>query len=300
MGWDAALFVAARTPAPDPELAPDCELAEEEDDESDDESPRYAEPSPQQRADQMHVWWSDLDREFQTNFPPPPDFFGTEHATFGSEYYSRTLSDDELIITEVNSGTYVFRAADLRTQLANVTTDNAQNEKYLTDVVGLLRSSGASVTAIPVRDGWMVAGVNDRVQLAEAARRMNGLIVRRWQLAGVTVDDPATYTAAWAGLYLHTNTLIPGTAYDTLRFRVHGGTASTQLEVKLADSGNAFGAAAGVTVYGDKKFANVRDLASGRTRIVKEGDELQEYKVAMIDTDRVLLTYAGEIGRAHV
>jgi bifunctional UDP-N-acetylglucosamine pyrophosphorylase/glucosamine-1-phosphate N-acetyltransferase len=38
----------------------------------------------------------------------------------------------------------------------------------------------------------MVAGVNDRVQLAEASRRMNELIVRRWQLDGVTVVDPAT------------------------------------------------------------------------------------------------------------
>jgi bifunctional UDP-N-acetylglucosamine pyrophosphorylase/glucosamine-1-phosphate N-acetyltransferase len=98
----------------------------------------------------------------------------------------------ELTITEVNSGTYVFRVSPLRQQLALVTTDNAQHEKYLTDVVGLLRASGASVSAMPVTDGWMVAGVNDRVQLAEAARRMNQLIVRNWQLAGVTIEDPAT------------------------------------------------------------------------------------------------------------
>jgi len=104
----------------------------------------------------------------------------------------KDASEEELTITEVNSGTYVFRAADLREQLANVTTQNAQNEKYLTDVIGLLRAAGSAVSAMPVTDGWMVAGVNDRVQLAEAARRMNQLIVRRWQLEGVTVDDPAT------------------------------------------------------------------------------------------------------------
>ena len=104
----------------------------------------------------------------------------------------KDASEDELAITEVNSGTYVFRAADLREQLANVTTQNSQNEKYLTDVIGLLRAAGSAVSAMPVRDGWMVAGVNDRVQLAEAARRMNQLIVRRWQLEGVTIDDPAT------------------------------------------------------------------------------------------------------------
>lgn len=101
-------------------------------------------------------------------------------------------SEDELAVTEVNSGTYVFGIAPLREQLALVTTHNAQGEKYLTDVIGLIRGTGAAVAALPVRDGWRVAGVNDRVQLAEAARRMNGLIVRRWQLDGVTVDDPTT------------------------------------------------------------------------------------------------------------
>ena len=104
----------------------------------------------------------------------------------------KDATGDELAITEVNSGTYVFRVGGLREQLALVGTQNAQGEKYLTDVVGLLRASGSVVSALPVRDGWMVSGVNDRVQLAEASRRMNELIVRRWQLAGVTVQDPAT------------------------------------------------------------------------------------------------------------
>jgi bifunctional UDP-N-acetylglucosamine pyrophosphorylase/glucosamine-1-phosphate N-acetyltransferase len=104
----------------------------------------------------------------------------------------KDASEAELAITEVNSGTYVFRVGPLREQLARVTTHNAQNEKYLTDVIGLLRSAGAPVAAMPVSDGWMVAGVNDRVQLAEAARRMNQLIVRKWQLEGVTIQDPAT------------------------------------------------------------------------------------------------------------
>ena len=104
----------------------------------------------------------------------------------------KDASPDERAITEINSGTYVFSASSLRQQLPLVATNNSQNEKYLTDVVGLLRAAGARVEAMPVEHGWMVAGVNDRVQLAEASRRMNELIVRRWQLEGVTVQDPAT------------------------------------------------------------------------------------------------------------
>ncbi|QAV71284.1 bifunctional UDP-N-acetylglucosamine diphosphorylase/glucosamine-1-phosphate N-acetyltransferase GlmU [Salinibacterium sp. UTAS2018] len=104
----------------------------------------------------------------------------------------KDANSDELSITEINSGTYAFQVGPLREQLVRITTDNAQSEKYITDVVGLLRGVGATVAAMPVTAGWMVAGVNDRVQLAEAARRMNELIVQKWQRAGVTIEDPAT------------------------------------------------------------------------------------------------------------
>jgi bifunctional UDP-N-acetylglucosamine pyrophosphorylase/glucosamine-1-phosphate N-acetyltransferase len=98
----------------------------------------------------------------------------------------------QLSITEINSGTYVFRVGPLREQLPLIGTRNAQGEKYLTDVIGLLREGGSAVGAMAVPDGWMVSGVNDRVQLAQVARRMNDLIITRWQLEGVTVQDPLT------------------------------------------------------------------------------------------------------------
>ena len=104
----------------------------------------------------------------------------------------KDATEAERAVTEINSGTYVFSVDALRVQLPLVGTQNLAGEKYLTDVVGLLRASGLAVSALPVSDGWMVSGVNDRVQLAEASRRMNKLIVRRWQVAGVTVQDPAT------------------------------------------------------------------------------------------------------------
>ena len=123
----------------------------------------------------------------------------------------KDATGDERGITEVNSGTYVFRLAALREQLPHVTTANAAGEKYLTDVIGLLRSSGSAVAAVPVADGWTVAGVNDRAQLAAAARRMNDLIVRRWQLEGVTVQDPLT-TWIDADVVLEPDVeLLPGT-----------------------------------------------------------------------------------------
>lgn len=99
---------------------------------------------------------------------------------------------DEASVTEINAGVYVFQAPALRAHLALVGTANAQGEKYLTDVVALLRASRLAVAASPAPDAAAALGVNDRVQLAEAARLLNARTVRRWQLEGVSIQDPAT------------------------------------------------------------------------------------------------------------
>lgn len=104
----------------------------------------------------------------------------------------KDAAPDELAILEINSGTYVFAASALRSELPLVGADNVQGEKYLTDVIGLLHAAGQAIDAVPAADAWMVEGVNDRVQLAVTAARLNAMIVRGWQLAGVTVQDPAT------------------------------------------------------------------------------------------------------------
>jgi bifunctional UDP-N-acetylglucosamine pyrophosphorylase/glucosamine-1-phosphate N-acetyltransferase len=104
----------------------------------------------------------------------------------------KDASDDVLAVHEINAGIYLFSGAHLRESVGNLTTDNAQGEKYITDVVGLLRESGATVEAWEVAHSWKVEGINDRAQLSAASARLNALIVRGWQLEGVTVIDPAS------------------------------------------------------------------------------------------------------------
>ena len=53
----------------------------------------------------------------------------------------KDASDDEASVHEINAGVYVFRRRALRAHLALVGTANAQGEKYLTDVIALLRDS---------------------------------------------------------------------------------------------------------------------------------------------------------------
>ena len=117
----------------------------------------------------------------------------------------------QLAVREVNAGMYVFEAALLRRVLAEIGTGNAQNEKYLTDAAAAIARAGGVIAAVPVADHWLVAGINDRVQLTAAAVELNARIIRGWQLAGVTVQDPAT---TWIDLAVRLSpdvTILPGT-----------------------------------------------------------------------------------------
>lgn len=104
----------------------------------------------------------------------------------------RDADEAVLLINEINSGMYAFDAAQLSTALAQITSANAQGEEYLTDVVAILRTSGARVEAIAASDPTEIMGVNDRVQLAEAGALMRDRINARWMRAGVTMIDPSS------------------------------------------------------------------------------------------------------------
>jgi bifunctional UDP-N-acetylglucosamine pyrophosphorylase/glucosamine-1-phosphate N-acetyltransferase len=123
----------------------------------------------------------------------------------------KDATPDEAAVREINAGVYVFRADALRTHLPTIGTANAQGEKYLTDVAGLTRRSGDLVAASVVADVTLTYGVNDRAQLAEVGRLLNARTVRRWQLEGVTVVDPATTWIDVTATLAPDVTLLPGT-----------------------------------------------------------------------------------------
>ena len=102
----------------------------------------------------------------------------------------RDARPDELEIREVNTGIYAFRRDLLAPALRQIGTNNSQGEYYLTDVVAVLASTGHPVGAL-VAPATETAGVNDRLQLAEAERELRARINRRWLLDGVTMLDPS-------------------------------------------------------------------------------------------------------------
>ncbi|PIE21372.1 MAG: UDP-N-acetylglucosamine diphosphorylase/glucosamine-1-phosphate N-acetyltransferase [Arachnia propionica] len=123
----------------------------------------------------------------------------------------RDATAEQLGIKEINSGIYVFDAETLRAGLAQLSTDNAQAEQYLTDVVHFAYERGDRVGALRTDDVWQTEGVNDRIQLARMAAEMNRRILDAWMLAGVTVIDPSS---TWVDVDVDVArdvTLLPGT-----------------------------------------------------------------------------------------
>lgn len=102
----------------------------------------------------------------------------------------RDADADEQAITEINTGILCFRRDVLGPSLRMLSPDNSQGEYYLTDVIGVLRSTGHRVGAVTVADPSETQGVNDRWQLALAERELRARTNRTWLMAGVTMLDP--------------------------------------------------------------------------------------------------------------
>ena len=99
---------------------------------------------------------------------------------------------EQKAIAEINSGIYVFNRAQLESALAKITTNNAQGEEYLTDVIKILHGDGKKVIGVKVVDEREILGVNDRKQLAECTEILRNRINDTWMREGVTIIDPAT------------------------------------------------------------------------------------------------------------
>ena len=204
-------------------------------------------------------------------------------------------------IREVNAGVYAFDLAALRSALSRLREDNAQHERYLTDVVSIVRQDGLIVHAKHVDDSTLVAGVNDRVQLSALAAELNARIVAAHQRAGVTVVDPAT-TWIDVDVTIGRDTVVqPGTQLLG-RTRVGGnctiGPDTTLADVTVGDASSVVRTHATAAVIGDG--ASVGPFAYLRPGTVLGADgklgAFVETKNATIGTGTKVphLTYVGD------
>ena len=89
----------------------------------------------------------------------------------------RDCTPDQLKITELNSGVYVFRAPALLQALGRINSDNSQGEYYLTDVPGIMRSDSMKVGLCKRCIESEIIGVNtlEQLKLVEEIIKRSGM-----------------------------------------------------------------------------------------------------------------------------
>ncbi|HEV7751339.1 MAG TPA: bifunctional UDP-N-acetylglucosamine diphosphorylase/glucosamine-1-phosphate N-acetyltransferase GlmU, partial [Baekduia sp.] len=146
---------------------------------------------------------------------------------------------EQLLLREVNTGIFCFDHAALADALPRVGTDNAQGERYLPEVLTLLRAQGATVAAHVVDDRALVLGINDRVALADVRALAQRRILEDHMRAGVTIVDPAS-TLIDAGIVIGQDTVIEPSTYlrgaTTVGANAHVGPNTTIIDSTLGDA----------------------------------------------------------------
>ncbi|MDO8794080.1 MAG: bifunctional UDP-N-acetylglucosamine diphosphorylase/glucosamine-1-phosphate N-acetyltransferase GlmU [Vicinamibacterales bacterium] len=106
----------------------------------------------------------------------------------------RDASPEEKAVTEINAGVYAFELPVLWEGLREIAPANAQGEFYLTDLVQVFRRWGRAVATLCVEDASSIRGINNRSELAEAAKHVRQRKHEELMAAGVTLIDPdSTY-----------------------------------------------------------------------------------------------------------
>jgi bifunctional UDP-N-acetylglucosamine pyrophosphorylase/glucosamine-1-phosphate N-acetyltransferase len=99
----------------------------------------------------------------------------------------------QLEICEVNTGIMAVNTQLLKKYLAALNSDNAQGELYLTDIIESAVNDKKIVESIITTDEFEVAGVNDKVQLAELERVFQKNQAVNFMQQGLTLKDPARF-----------------------------------------------------------------------------------------------------------
>jgi bifunctional UDP-N-acetylglucosamine pyrophosphorylase/glucosamine-1-phosphate N-acetyltransferase len=145
---------------------------------------------------------------------------------------------EELDINEVNSSIFAFDGDALRDALDKITTDNAQGELYLPDVLAVLRENGQTVAAHVLDDPTLALGVNDRVQLAQVRQIAQRRIHDSHGRAGVTIVDPAS-TLIDVGVTIGEDTVVEPSSFLRGDTRIGRGCSvgplTTLIDSRLGD-----------------------------------------------------------------
>ena len=99
---------------------------------------------------------------------------------------------EQKAVKEVNAGIYCLDWGRVKGAFSQLTSNNAQGEYYLTDIIEWGKKNGLNVNAYTMENNEEIFGINSRVNLAEAAKLIQQRINEKHMINGVTIVDPAT------------------------------------------------------------------------------------------------------------
>lgn len=103
----------------------------------------------------------------------------------------KDANEDELKVTNVNAGVYLFDTVFLQNNLSKLSNKNNQNEYYITDLVSIANQQNLTVKAVDVNEKTFM-GVNSKYHLSIAQDLMQKRIKKRFMENGVIFNLPDT------------------------------------------------------------------------------------------------------------
>jgi len=149
----------------------------------------------------------------------------------------RDASETQKAITEVNTGIIMAPCRVLTACLAELASENSQNEYYLTDVISIAHEKGIPASGVPAPVAADLEGANDRVQLAELERRYRMKKSTELMQAGVQLADPQRIdirgpVATGSDVFIDVNVVLEGD--NSLGDGVHVGPGCILKNCRLA------------------------------------------------------------------
>jgi bifunctional UDP-N-acetylglucosamine pyrophosphorylase / glucosamine-1-phosphate N-acetyltransferase len=102
----------------------------------------------------------------------------------------KDADEEQLKITECNTGILLSNGQDLKRWLGNLSNNNAQGEYYLTDIIAACHSEGKVIATAHPETEIEVEGANNRVQLAALERAYQLRKAEALMIAGASLRDP--------------------------------------------------------------------------------------------------------------
>lgn len=103
----------------------------------------------------------------------------------------KDASPEQLTINEANTGILLANGKDLKRWLSNLSSDNAQGEYYLTDIIAACHNEGKLIATAHPDSEIEVEGANNRVQLAGLERAYQQRKAEELMIAGASLRDPS-------------------------------------------------------------------------------------------------------------